>query len=260
MLHYIHACCIVPSKLSVEGYIRYTMIMFVRINTAENGDLTIRFELPKIPAGLFRMTQLLSRDNRLGALSWIVKKLTQLTTVISAQYYVILMGLGLGIGMSMSSVVLNNPLSVQATPLVISDEIGVQPYRIGVNPAQPDDTVLLESHQNWRNLSWILSDQTYYYETSALLHQSGGPLVFFVGANSLYYPTFADFELGEKITLIGKNNGIYIYEGIEIREVSLEALGTFFLDPQQYANKAVVVYKSPGFSSSFTVLVANKAS
>lgn len=237
--------------------------MFARMYTAENGDLTIRFEIPKIPSifsPLSRMSQLLSHDNKLHLLSWIVKKLTHLTTVISSQYYVILMGLGLGIGLSMSSVVLNNPLSAQATPLVVSDEIGVNPYRIGVNPAQPDDTVLLETQDNWRNLRWVLSTQVYYYENSALLHQSGGPVVFFVGANSLYYHAFTELNLGDKITIIGKNNGIYIYEGIEIRELSLEALGTFFLDPQQYASKAIIVYKSPGFSSTFTVLVANKGS
>jgi len=234
--------------------------MFVSIKNSDEGDLTIRFELPRIPTfpSKFHLRKWL--------LSHLVSKLLRATSFVSKQYYVILMGLGLGIGISMSSVVLNNPISARATPLVISDEIGVVPQRIGfgsslntlTSSSDTIDSVLLTPLSNWRDIRWIFSDQIYHYQNSSLLHQSAGPMVFLIGSNSVLYSDFADLTLGESIEITGKNNGVYQFVGIEVREVSFDEIGSIFTMTDQFANKAVFVFKSPGVSSSFTLILANK--
>lgn len=225
------------------------MTVFVSVKKTSKGDVLLRIDVPGIPVSLIAR--------------WIVETLIILFTFITSQYYVILIGLGIGLGMSMSTTVLNNPLSAQANPTGISEKIdsltrvaqvGVAPISLAVSK---DVSSPVTSLDTWQDLRWAVSTKIYHSKDSALLHQSG-QMVFFIGMRNSLYPDFSQFELGKTSTIYGENGGVYTVESIEIRQVSALDLSIIFSTSETYADKVLFVYKTPGVTTQFTVVLAAK--
>lgn len=216
--------------------------MLIDLHKSKQGEYILRFNVPKVQKHLL-----------LGVL---VAGINSLLGFFLRHYYTMLVGFGLGIGISMGLVVGQSPLGAQAESFVISSTQGVKPSQVQLTDQKEIKSQPISSLTDIRHLQWIISDQVFHYTQSAQLHELG-PIILAIGLQSDIHATAKQLALGDIVSLVGDNNGIYSYGVVQIRRLNFESamqLNQF----KENDSALVVLLKDSLVDGDFTAIILQR--
>lgn len=158
--------------------------------------------------------------------------------------------LSLVLGFMIGVTIFSNPDSTLAVPsLVVGPRSGTNPTELSI-PSQ-DASFAVTNTESISTFYKLPNAETAFVQTSARLAE-GGATHITVGGRQDSKQLIMQAELGDKISLVGKNNGVYSFHVVSIFSLDKQELASIVQRPE----RLLVIIPQDFWQTQFTVIAA----